>query len=91
MHDDDTPCGEGARPPAHLDTDFITIHEVCRALSVSRTMVYKLIHQKILPPPCHFGRSSRWRWRDVRRLADRMRGRLGRSNNPYGARGRGAG
>ncbi|KJV08952.1 hypothetical protein VZ95_14525 [Elstera litoralis] len=40
---------------------LLKITEVCARLSIGRSQVYRLVQQKVLPPPIHIGkRSARW-------------------------------
>lgn len=40
---------------------LLKITDVCARLAIGRSQVYRLIQQKVLPPPIHIGkRSARW-------------------------------
>lgn len=51
---------------------LIPIDEVCRQLSISHAMVYRLIERKDFPRPVKIGKASRWaqgqinRWVELR-------------------------
>ncbi len=48
-----------------IQPEFLTDRQVAAWLSCSRTTVWELTSQNILPQPIRFGRCTRWRREDL--------------------------
>lgn len=51
-----------ARPPARQDLRFLSLRDVLDRLTISRSLLYELIRDPVLPfpSPVHIGRRSVW-------------------------------
>jgi excisionase family DNA binding protein len=59
---------------SHHIESLLSVREVCRILSISRSTLYQLVHKGQLVPPLKVGGRSKWRRADLDRIIYGKRG-----------------
>lgn len=61
---------------------LLRAREVIVILGCCRSTLYRLVHQGVISPPCHIGRSARWRRSEIERHVAALKGQLAKPRRP---------
>ncbi|AHG75647.1 hypothetical protein X808_11240 [Mannheimia varigena USDA-ARS-USMARC-1296] len=52
------------------DYSYLSVRDVCEMLQLNRSTIYRQVKQGIFPQPTKIGRSSRWKFAEIKAFLD---------------------
>ncbi|EXI61979.1 hypothetical protein MHD_00865 [Mannheimia granulomatis] len=54
------------------DYSYLSVRDVCEMLQLNRSTIYRQVKQGIFPQPTKIGKSSRWKFAEIKAFLDQQ-------------------